>query len=106
MDAIGLSTLSGAHMTLFPAVVNQLRDRDIGDIVVFGGGIVPEHDAELLKEGGMAAIFTPGYHPRRGYPMGRIQRPSPLSLSLRVLAIIPRIDTPRRSTRAPVFWHC
>ncbi len=60
VDAIGLSTLSGAHMTLFPAVVNQLRDRDIGDIVVFGGGIVPEHDAELLKEGGMAAIFTPG----------------------------------------------
>ena len=60
VDAIGLSTLSGAHMTLFPAVVNQLRDRDIGDIVVFGGGIVPENDAELLKEGGMAAIFTPG----------------------------------------------
>lgn len=60
VDAIGLSALSGAHMTLFPAVVNLLRGRDIDDIVVFGGGIVPERDAEMLKEGGMAEIFTPG----------------------------------------------
>lgn len=60
VDAIGLSALSGAHMTLFPAVVNMLRERNIDDIVVFGGGIVPERDAEMLEEGGMAAIFTPG----------------------------------------------
>ena len=60
VDAVGLSALSGAHMTLFPAVVNLLRERRIDDIVVFGGGIVPERDAELLKEGGMAEIFTPG----------------------------------------------
>lgn len=60
VDAIGLSALSGAHMTLFPAVINLLREREIDDIVVFGGGIVPERDAEMLKKQGMAAIFTPG----------------------------------------------
>ena len=60
VDAIGLSALSGAHMTLFPAVVELLRERAADDIVVFGGGIVPERDAELLKEQGMGAIFTPG----------------------------------------------
>ncbi|MDE0171534.1 MAG: cobalamin B12-binding domain-containing protein [bacterium] len=60
VDAIGLSTLSGAHMTLFPAVVELLRAQAIDDIVVFGGGIVPDHDAERLKEQGMGAIFTPG----------------------------------------------
>ena len=60
VDAIGLSALSGAHMTLFPAVVDLLRQQGADDILVFGGGIVPEYDAELLKERGMAAIFTPG----------------------------------------------
>ena len=60
VDAIGLSALSGAHMTLFPAVVELLREQAVDDILVFGGGIVPERDAELLKEQGMAAIFTPG----------------------------------------------
>ena len=60
VNAVGLSALSGAHMTLFPAVLDLLRERDAGDIVVFGGGIVPEGDAEMLKEQGMAAIFTPG----------------------------------------------
>lgn len=60
VDAIGLSTLSGAHMTLFPAVVELLRAQAIDDVVVFGGGIVPDRDAERLKEQGMGAIFTPG----------------------------------------------
>ena len=60
VDAIGLSALSGAHMTLFPAVVELLRERAADDIVVFGGGIVPDRDAESLKEKGMTAIFTPG----------------------------------------------
>ena len=60
VDAIGLSALSGAHMTLFPAVVELLRRMGIDDMVVFGGGIVPDRDVELLKEQGMAAIFTPG----------------------------------------------
>lgn len=60
VDAIGLSALSGAHMTLFPVVVDLLRERGVDDIVVFGGGIVPRRDAESLRDQGMAAIFTPG----------------------------------------------
>ena len=60
VDAIGLSVLSGAHMTLFPKVVELLRGRDIDDIVVFGGGIVPDEDIPKLKEAGLAEIFTPG----------------------------------------------
>jgi methylmalonyl-CoA mutase C-terminal domain/subunit len=59
-DAIGLSILSGAHMTLFPRVLDLLRDRGADDIVVFGGGIVPEDDITALRELGVAAIFTPG----------------------------------------------
>jgi methylmalonyl-CoA mutase C-terminal domain/subunit len=60
VDAIGLSILSGAHLTLFPAVLEQLRGRGGGDIVVFGGGIIPDVDAPALREAGVAAIFTPG----------------------------------------------
>jgi methylmalonyl-CoA mutase, C-terminal domain len=59
-DAIGLSILSGAHMTLFPRVLDLLRDRGADDIVVFGGGIVPEDDITALRDLGVAAIFTPG----------------------------------------------
>ena len=57
---VGLSVLSGAHMTLFPRVVELLAERDASDIVVFGGGIVPASDIELLKAAGLAEIFTPG----------------------------------------------
>lgn len=57
---IGLSVLSGAHMTLFPRVVELLVERDASDIVVFGGGIVPAADIATLKEQGLAEIFTPG----------------------------------------------
>jgi len=57
---IGLSVLSGAHMTLFPRVVELLQERDATEIVVFGGGIVPASDIELLKAAGLAEIFTPG----------------------------------------------
>ncbi len=60
VDAIGLSVLSGAHMTLFPRVVELLAERDVGDIAVFGGGIVPESDIARLKEQGLGEIFTPG----------------------------------------------
>ena len=60
VDAIGLSLMSGAHMTLFPAVLQALRDRGAGDVVVFGGGIIPDEDAQILKEQGVAAIFKPG----------------------------------------------
>ncbi len=57
---IGLSLLSGAHMTLFPRVVEILRERDAADIVVFGGGIIPEGDITSLKQKCLAEIFTPG----------------------------------------------
>jgi len=57
---IGLSLLSGAHMTLFPQVVQVLRERDAADIVVFGGGIIPDDDIVALKEQGLAELFTPG----------------------------------------------
>jgi len=60
VDGIGLSVLSGAHMTLFPRVAQLLRAQGIDDIVVFGGGIIPDDDVEPLKEAGLAAIFTPG----------------------------------------------
>ena len=57
---IGLSVLSGAHMTLFPRVVELLEERAAGDIVVFGGGIIPGEDIRALKKAGLAEIFTPG----------------------------------------------
>ena len=60
VDGIGLSGLSGAPMTLFPRVVELLEERDAGDIVVFGGGIIPDDDIAELKEAGLAEIFTPG----------------------------------------------
>src|SRR4051794_37834204 len=59
-DAIGLSVLSGAHNTLFAAVIDLLREHDAADIKVFGGGIIPEADIGPLKEKGVAEIFTPG----------------------------------------------
>lgn len=58
-DGIGLSILSGAHMTLFPLVVEQLKAQD-GDIVFFGGGTIPPEDADALKKLGVREIFTPG----------------------------------------------
>lgn len=60
VDAIGLSVLSGAHNTLFPRVVSLLRERGAGDIVVFGGGIVPDEDVQGLLDAGVRAIFSPG----------------------------------------------
>jgi methylmalonyl-CoA mutase C-terminal domain/subunit len=57
---IGLSVLSGAHMTLFPRVVELLQERDAADIIVFGGGIIPAADIAILKKQGLAEIFTPG----------------------------------------------
>jgi methylmalonyl-CoA mutase, C-terminal domain len=59
-DVIGLSVLSGAHLTLFAAVLDQLRARDAADIVVFGGGIIHEGDIPELERLGVARIFTPG----------------------------------------------
>ncbi|WP_211659065.1 cobalamin B12-binding domain-containing protein [Phytoactinopolyspora halophila] len=58
--AIGLSILSGAHMTLFKRVLELLSERDASDIVVFGGGIIPDADIPVLEEMGVAKLFTPG----------------------------------------------
>ena len=60
VDAVGLSIMSGAHMTLFPAVIDALKARGAGDLVVFGGGIVPKDDLPKLAQLGVAKIFTPG----------------------------------------------
>ncbi|MGH2685024.1 MAG: cobalamin B12-binding domain-containing protein [Actinomycetota bacterium] len=59
-DAVGLSIHSGAHMTLFPKVVELLREGGAGEVVVFGGGIIPKEDVEPLRERGIEEIFTPG----------------------------------------------
>jgi len=59
-DGIGLSILSGAHMTLFPLVVKQLKEQGAGDIIFFGGGTIPPDDADELKRLGVREIFTPG----------------------------------------------
>ena len=59
-DAVGLSVLSGAHMTLFPEVMRLLKERGADEIAVFGGGIIPDDDAVKLKQMGVRQIFTPG----------------------------------------------
>ncbi len=60
VDAIGLSILSGAHMTIFPRVVELLKEQGAGDIIVFGGGIIPEEDRQQLLKAGVKEIFVPG----------------------------------------------
>lgn len=60
VDAIGLSILSGAHNVLFPKIMQSLRERGAGHVLVFAGGIIPEEDASALRDAGIAAIFTPG----------------------------------------------
>lgn len=60
VDGIGISILSGAHMTLFPEILRLLREKGAGDIVVFGGGIIPDDDVETLEKMGVEKVFTPG----------------------------------------------
>jgi methylmalonyl-CoA mutase C-terminal domain/subunit len=60
VDAVGLSIMSGAHNTLFPAVIDELKKRGADDVVVFGGGIIPQADFERLKNAGVTGVFTPG----------------------------------------------
>jgi methylmalonyl-CoA mutase C-terminal domain/subunit len=60
VDAVGLSLLSGAHLTLFPRVMEEMRSRDLGDVLVFGGGVIPDDDARTLTSQGVAHIFGPG----------------------------------------------
>ena len=60
VDGIGLSILSGAHLTLFPKILGLLKEKESADIVVFGGGIIPDEDGATLRTAGVRAIFTPG----------------------------------------------
>lgn len=60
VDAVGLSLLSGAHLTLFPRVMEELRTRKLGDVLVFGGGVIPDSDARELRNQGVSEIFGPG----------------------------------------------
>jgi methylmalonyl-CoA mutase C-terminal domain/subunit len=60
VDAVGLSIMSGAHNTLFPAVIEEMKRRGADDVVVFGGGIIPDADIERLKTAGVGGVFTPG----------------------------------------------
>ena len=60
VDAVGLSIMSGAHNTLFPAVIAALKAKGADDVIVFGGGIIPESDLARLKEAGVEGVFTPG----------------------------------------------
>jgi methylmalonyl-CoA mutase, C-terminal domain len=59
-DAVGLSVLSGAHMTLFARLAELMREREVDDVVVFGGGIIPDEDIPELERLGVAKVFTPG----------------------------------------------
>ncbi len=60
VDAIGISILSGAHMTIFPRILNLMKEKKVDDILLFGGGIIPEDDLNKLKEMGVGELFTPG----------------------------------------------
>ena len=60
VDAVGLSIMSGAHNTLFPAVADALKAKGVFDMVIFGGGIIPEEDVQRLRSQGVAGVFTPG----------------------------------------------
>lgn len=60
VDVIGISILSGAHMTIFPKIVNLLKERGVTDVLVTGGGIIPEEDIQKLKQMGVGELFTPG----------------------------------------------
>jgi len=60
VNAIGISSLSGAHMTIFPKVLGLMKDKGMEDVLLFGGGIIPQHDIEKLKAMGIGELFTPG----------------------------------------------
>jgi methylmalonyl-CoA mutase C-terminal domain/subunit len=60
VDGVGLSIMSGAHLTLFPAVVDALKQRGASDVTVFGGGIIPQDDIPTLRESGVSQVFLPG----------------------------------------------
>ena len=95
-DLIGLSVLSGAHMTLFKKLVELLAERDASDIVVFGGGIIPDEDVPVLEEIGVAKVFTPGATTTEitGWVASHFAEAAAEALDLRLVA-----STPARRTR-------
>ncbi|MGA2622713.1 MAG: cobalamin B12-binding domain-containing protein [Bacteroidota bacterium] len=60
VDAVGISLLSGAHMTVFPKVLKLMKEKGLNDVLLFGGGIIPDQDLKVLKEMGVGELFTPG----------------------------------------------
>ena len=60
VNVIGISSLSGAHMTIFPKVLGLMKEKGMDDVLLFGGGIIPQHDIEKLKSMGVGELFTPG----------------------------------------------
>jgi methylmalonyl-CoA mutase C-terminal domain/subunit len=60
VDAIGVSILSGAHMTIFPRILSLMKEKGLNDVLLFGGGIIPDKDIETLKKEGVGELFTPG----------------------------------------------
>ncbi len=60
VDAIGISILSGAHMTIFPRILELMKEKNLNDVLLFGGGIIPDDDLKKLKEMGVGELFTPG----------------------------------------------
>ncbi len=60
VNVVGLSLLSGAHNELFPAVISELKKSGLNDVVVFGGGVIPDEDVDFLRKSGLSAVFTPG----------------------------------------------
>ena len=60
VDAIGISILSGAHMTIFPRILNLMQEKGLKDVLLFGGGIIPDQDIQTLKKMGVGELFTPG----------------------------------------------
>ena len=89
VDVVGLSILSGAHMTLLPKITALLREQGIDDVLVTAGGIIPDDDIPALKEAGVAAVFGPGHHDPRGRRVPAGERPTAR-----------RRDRGRRPTRA------
>jgi len=82
VDAIGVSILSGAHMTIFPGILHLMKEKNLNDVLLFGGGIIPDKDIVKLKEMGVGELFTPGtstteiirYVKQRARPIKSVER--------------------------------
>ena len=111
VDVVGLSILSGAHMTLVPKVCRQLREKGLDDVLVTVGGIIPDDDVEPLQAEGVAAVFGPGHHDPRGRRLHPRQRdPARVARVGRRSWPSPRRRAPSPSPRPPgratgLRWH-